>query len=504
MSLLPTNLDYTDKDFESVRARLIALVRTVFPEWTDFNVATFGTIMLESFAFIMDVLTFYQDNQGREAFIPFAAIRKNMIALARQFGYEPAAATAATTDELFTLAAVPVADVVIPAGTRVFTKDVTGAIEFQLLVALTIPSGTDPPQAFGTVEHSLPQEDTSPTTGLPDMTMLLTVSPYVDDSAIVVAANGAYTQVDTFLDSESGDRHYMVLVDEDDRATILFGNGINGEIPVGTITVDYKTGGGSTGNVEANTITRIAGTFTDVLANPVVVTVNNPEKASGGRGRETVEEMRVNAPASLRTLTRTVALEDYVTGAEGVNGVARALMLTADQSPGLPENRGYLYVVPEGGGAPSSLLKANVLTAVTVTRPNTITFRVEVRDAVYRTVDVSVTAHFKSGVVPSAGKAQIEDALEAYFAITNADGTKNTSIDFGANIKANDGTIVPEIALSDVFATVEALSSVRKIGDRQQDFTLEGRHEDLVLLLHEFPVLGTVTVIDGDTGLEVV
>ena len=32
MAVLPTSLDYTDKDFDALRARLIALVKSVFPD----------------------------------------------------------------------------------------------------------------------------------------------------------------------------------------------------------------------------------------------------------------------------------------------------------------------------------------------------------------------------------------------------------------------------------------------------------------------------------------
>jgi hypothetical protein len=42
MAQLAQATDYTDKDFDSLRLRLQSLVRSVFPDWTDFNVANFG------------------------------------------------------------------------------------------------------------------------------------------------------------------------------------------------------------------------------------------------------------------------------------------------------------------------------------------------------------------------------------------------------------------------------------------------------------------------------
>lgn len=78
MGLLVQATDYTDKDFDSLRLRLQSLVRSVFPAWSDFNVADFGNILLELYAFAGDALTFYQDNQARESRLLTATQRKNL------------------------------------------------------------------------------------------------------------------------------------------------------------------------------------------------------------------------------------------------------------------------------------------------------------------------------------------------------------------------------------------------------------------------------------------
>ncbi len=147
MGLLAQATDYTSKDVDSLRLRLQSLVRSVFPDWTDFNVASFGNILLELYAFVGDVLTFYQDNQARESRLLTATQRKNLIALTKLLGFRPAGAAAATVTETFTLAAPPVADVTFPASTRVQTASVTAPIAFQLLADVVIPAGTSPPTA---------------------------------------------------------------------------------------------------------------------------------------------------------------------------------------------------------------------------------------------------------------------------------------------------------------------------------------------------------------------
>ena len=79
MAILPASVDCTDKDFDSLRARLIALIRSVFPDWSDFYVASFGNILVEMWAFVGDVITYYLDNQARESRIRTATQRRNVI-----------------------------------------------------------------------------------------------------------------------------------------------------------------------------------------------------------------------------------------------------------------------------------------------------------------------------------------------------------------------------------------------------------------------------------------
>jgi nucleoside-diphosphate-sugar epimerase len=42
------------QDFDSLRLRLQNLVRSVFPEWTEFNVASLGNLLVELYAFVGD------------------------------------------------------------------------------------------------------------------------------------------------------------------------------------------------------------------------------------------------------------------------------------------------------------------------------------------------------------------------------------------------------------------------------------------------------------------
>lgn len=499
-TILPSSLDFTDRDFDSINARLDSLLASVFPDWTDFQVATFGNILKEMFAFVGGVLTKYQDALALESRIVTATQRKNLINLAKLIGFIPQGAAAATVEETFTLAAVPPEDVVFVEGQEIRTADVVDPVSFRLLADLTIPALTDPPIGLVQAENAAPASEQFQSDGLANQQFELAEVPFLDDSAVILAANGDYDEVINFLDSTAADRHFVVVVDQNDRATIKFGNGVNGAIPQGTIAVSYKTGGGAAGNVEVGTITVIEGAFTDVLGGAVTVSVTNAAKASGGIDRQGNEAIRELGPESVRVLNRTVAREDYEINARKIAGVSRALMLTADQDTEIDENAGKLFIIPDGGGVPTQTLKDAVLNQVTIVFPKTVTFRVDVVDPVFLTVNVGARVFKRTGVSQAVVRANIQAALDAFFALNNTDGSTNTDIDFGFNFKDVDGNPAGEIAWSDIFNVVRDADGVRKIGDQNNDLTLNGQDDDLAIQVKQFPVLGTLTLIDGDTG----
>lgn len=500
MALLPESIDYTDKDFDALRARLIALIKSVFPDWTDFDVASFGNLLIEMYAFVGDVLLFYQDNLARESRLVTATQRKSVIALAKMVGYRLHGAQAATAEVELRLAEPPLANVTVPAGTVVRTQEVTEPVRFQLLEPGTIPAGADPPVARALVEHSKTHTQVFDSRGLADLELHLDFAPYLDESARVSTPQGDFIEVENFLGSRPNDRHFLVVVDQNDRATIRFGNGASGLMPSGAITATYKTGGGVVGNVDADRIVVIEGAFRDAHGRAVQVSVRNPQPASGGTDRQTIASAKLLAPESLRAHTRTVSREDFEINARRLPSVARALMLTSNEDPTIPENSGILYVIPQGGGLPTPALKNQVLRQVTEVYPCTLTFQVSVQDPVYKVVDVAARIFLRQGYSESDVRDRIRRNLADFFRVSEPDGTPNPLVEFGFNVKNADGNPAGEIAWSDIFNVIRDTPGVRKMGDGRLDLTLNGLPADVKLNVREFPVLGNITLVNGDTG----
>lgn len=505
MALLRPSLDYTDLDFDALRSRARQLISAAFPEWTDDNVADFGNILVDLICFMGDVFGFYQNKQALETRWTRAKLRKSLLSLVKLTGYIPGGASAATAVETFTLAAAMPAPLVVPKGTKVSTLAVTEPTSYQLVEDLIILAGQT--QAQATVEHSEFQTDRFTSSGGANQSFTLTRTPYLPDSLQISAADGVYTQVSNLLGSSPTDRHFFVVVDQNDRARVDFGNGINGAIPSGTIDAFYKTGGGAVGRVEAGALRKLEGSFADENGNLAAITVTNVLKSTGGFDRQTNGSIKVLAPLSVRVANRTVGRDDYeiVAYDKAPNLVARALMLTKNQDASIAENAGILFLVPpDAGTVPQSTV--DLVTAGFVEKPYAPTFSLAIQGASYLVVNVTARIYLANGAVAATVKAAAVAALGEFFAPTITDeddedfGAPNPLINFGWHMKDVDGNPAGSLALTDVQNVVRDTIGIRKLEAGANGFLLNGANADLPILDRQFPKLGTVTLINADSG----
>jgi predicted phage baseplate assembly protein len=122
-----------------------------------------------------------------------------------------------------------------------------------------------------------------------------------------------------------GSGHSQTWFDYDgEGTTIRFGDGTFGLTPdPGTVfTVTYLSGGGTTGNVPADTIVEVDSGQPQRID---VVSVTNPFAALGGADPETAQQVRDRAPRAFAAKPlRVVRSEDYVAAAQSLDWVMQA------------------------------------------------------------------------------------------------------------------------------------------------------------------------------------
>jgi hypothetical protein len=544
VAILPPNSDYTSKDFEALKKRLESLLRSVFPTWTDHQLINFGNILEEMFCFVGDVLSFNQDASARESRWLTATQRRNLIALVKLIDYVPARATAATVDQMFAFTDLA-ADVNLVAG-QIVKSTGEDPIEFQLLSNATATIAE--PTVTVLAEHSKTEEQIEQGSGEGDQAFTLSETPFFDVVSVIGASSGEWTEVDNFLSSGPTDQHFAVKLDNNDKATLIFGNGTAGAMPSDVLTMSYKTGGGAAGNVAAASLTKVDGGLLDVDGNPVTFTTTNPLAAAGGADRETLDQIKANAPASIRNPRTSVAredFEDHATSPELIGGIVRALMLTHDEDTTIADNAGRLYAVAAGlttfpsaapapgyalnigPGFPSSAKLQEIRsifvgnTQSRAPRPAPLTFGLQtlattfldtvVNAKIWLTKEAAATTATKHAV-----KVAIDAALIEFFRPELATGAKNEKIDFGYYLRLKTiDELQGEIALSDLFDVVRDVPGVRKIGRNDSDFTVTtethtsinvvtgvqtAEHADVQIADAQFPRFKGTVLVDGDTG----
>jgi hypothetical protein len=349
VSNIPISVDYTSKDYYVLRDELIARIQDRIPEWTASDPSDFGVALVEAFAYMGDLISYYIDRNANESLITTATQRDSVINIAQTYGYIPAGYRQAFT--LLTISNTSASAVSIPAGTVVSGEVVSGdtvtTVYFTTNADVTIdPQVGESPGAedvsvlegrYVTVvsdNTNIYGELIGTSTGLPNMSFELGEVPSVDGTTELYVQDGdvysKWTQVQHLLDNGPADLVYQVNTDANNNVLITFGDGVSGVIPTihSEIRANYMVGGGLIGNVPSDTLVDIVyvpGLSTnETTALQSIITVTNAAPAIGGSDPETTNQIRVSAPASLRAANRAVTLQDYADLSLSVSGIGKA------------------------------------------------------------------------------------------------------------------------------------------------------------------------------------
>jgi hypothetical protein len=83
-------IKYTARDFQSIKDSLVEYARRYYPDtFRDFNEASFGSLMLDTVAYVGDIMSFYLDYQANESFLDTAIEYKNIVKLSNSAGTAP-------------------------------------------------------------------------------------------------------------------------------------------------------------------------------------------------------------------------------------------------------------------------------------------------------------------------------------------------------------------------------------------------------------------------------
>lgn len=344
IDVTPVTVDYTDKDYYSLREALMKRVKFRINEWTGTDPNDFGLALIEAFAYMGDVLSFYIDRAANEMSLQTASQRSSILNLARMYGYIPSGYQSASCDVTFSNSSAAI--ITLPAGTQLSGQyvngDTTVNVIFETAVEAIVPaaaSGIAGSISGITAYHGenvsllYPEEDglagelLGSSDGTPNQSFRLLENQVVDGSVrVFVQRNNVYEEwsfLDRITDADATDNVFTTYLDADNFVYVVFGDGVSGRIPAthAQVKSQYVKGGGSLGRIPAQvgtggaarstltTLYRIPG-VNDISSIASKITFTHTA-ATGGLDPENSDIIRQVAPFALTAFDRAVSLGDY-------------------------------------------------------------------------------------------------------------------------------------------------------------------------------------------------
>jgi hypothetical protein len=376
-------INYTSRDFESIKADLITVIKNKLASssegkvWDDSDPADFAVALIEAFAYVGDITNYYIDRAANEAYLPTAVQRASILKLARALNYVPSGFTQSTV--VLTASNSTDEAILIPQGTQL-SVTVPNGDKTTLKVLFTVSEEVEIPEkeggTAGTAEVTVSCGEnvslrssnlavgengidgeylTTSSSGFGNQSYKLKVENPVDSSIeVFVEDNEAFIpweRVEHLYDNGPSSNVYSAVINADNSVTINFGDGVAGAIPTqgAEIKVRYSVlpQGGPIGNVPANLrdwkVISVPSNLDITVADLSPLKFVNAEVGFGGSNPESNDSIRINAPKVLTTLNRAVSLVDYASLALSVPGVGANKAASYAVSP----RSVVVYVGPE-------------------------------------------------------------------------------------------------------------------------------------------------------------
>jgi len=364
-------IDYTSRDFNSLKNDLIALIgnRTNIA-WDPTNYSDLGNVLVEAFAYMGDVMSHYLDRVANETTVDTAIQRSTLLSLAAMYDYIPSGPTPAAVQVTFTN--VSSNTVSLPVGTQVMaplsyglynqvyfetTQSATGITSGQS-ITLAASEGktvnTDRPDLIDSTYNVPLPSNLGTSNGLPNQSFPI-VDPGVINASINVyvgqgVAFSSWNYVDNILEWGPQDHVFTTQTNVDGTLSVVFGNNINGAIPTSgqLISCLYQVSVGAAGNVNSLAITEL--TFVPGNLDPQVTTyftVSNALPASGGADPDDETQLKTKIKAAVSSLGRAVTINDFANLALQVPLVGKANAVSSVYSSVT------LYIQPQNDNSPA-------------------------------------------------------------------------------------------------------------------------------------------------------
>jgi hypothetical protein len=415
------NLKLDALDFQGIKTNFKSYLQAQ-DQFRDYNFEGSGlNVLLDLLAYNTYYNSFYLNMVAAESFLATAQKRNSVVNLAKSLNYTPRSVTSASI-----------------SGTATLT--VTGSPTSITIPAYTSFTGTVDGKAFNFLNTS--SVIVAPTSGVYSATMSLKGGRYinrrysvnlndsdqrflipnkdVDTSTLTVSVLNSsvdsttrtFSKVESLVEVASTTRVYYIEEVEDGQFEIKFGDGVFGvALDAGNIVIfEYLVSNGSS----ANDIESL--TYTDAINNVTSITFVASDPAAGGSDRETVNQIKFNAPKAYEAQNRVVTADDYKTLMLQQATVDSCVVWGGEDNDPPTFGKVFIAVKPTTGDVLTATEKLNLINSV-IKPKKVLTISTEIVDPEYIFIIVDAIVKYQSDttILSSAEiKQLVIDTIKTY------------------------------------------------------------------------------------------
>jgi hypothetical protein len=419
-------------DFNEIRTALIEYLRadTDFTDY-DFEGSTLS-VLIDLLAYNTYYTAFNTNMVVNELFLSSSTLRDNVVALAKQLGYNPKSITAPVAyvnfDVAFTGSSPNVTFLKKGTGfTTIFDDNL-----YQYVVVddqeSAVVDGNAQFRNIPVYEGSLITNSYTVNTSLKSQRFIID-NPGADISTIRVkvfeSQNSSFFEIfefsDNILNVNKNSAAYFIEEIEDEKYEIFFGDGVlgkklqNGQF----LEISYLVTNGSATN-GAKTFT-FAGVLEDINGNsnyPTNITVLNAlnTPADGGEEIESISKIKFNAPKYYGTQDRAVTAQDYAAIVRNIYPAVADIITYGGEDARIPEyGKVKIVIKPKNSALLSSITKQEIIRKLKPYMVASVTPDIEDPSVVYVELTSSISYdRSKTTQKPEEIKSKVISAINQY------------------------------------------------------------------------------------------
>ena len=418
---IDNNLRVDELSFEGIKTNFKRYLQAQ-DQFRDYNFDGAGmSVLLDMLAYNTYYNSFYLNMVASEAFLTTAQKRNSVINLASSLNYVPRSTTSAsiTGTLLLTVANAPTS-VTIPEFTE-FTGSIDGVSYKFLNVnsktifssagvfsdSITLKEGTLITTRYTVVSADADQRFLIPNSRIDTTTLNVTVLNSAVDST-----TRTFTSLENLVELDSTSLVYFIQETEDGLYELKFGDDIfgtaldNGNILV----IRYLVSNGALAN-DINALT-----YSDTITNVTAATFTAADPATGGSARETVAQIKFNAPKSYEAQNRAVTAEDYKALLLNQATVDSVVVWGGEDNDPPTYGKVFIAVKPTTGLVLTATEKLNLISSV-INPKKILTVQTEIVDPEYTYITINTTVKYdakKTSLSSDTISNLVSDTIKAY------------------------------------------------------------------------------------------